>query len=274
MGVETVIDLVEILVDPTPAVLQQSTIAPGMGILYRYHPDSGRRLAEGFPRFAEAGEGRLVLARSVEGLIVGYALIAKPDPQERWGDPGAPEVWELGIIEVARGWRRQGIGRRLLRACFADGAFDNRIVLATAYAWHWDLQGTGLSKAVYREVLLRFFGSEGFKPLETDEPNIREDPANRLLARIGPRMDRDGITQFLALLQADQGLATQPTESLSPPWKSLTDLLISSLQMWSPSWWLSPWSEVWQMAACQTARSLLWWIVPFRCSKSPSMTRQ
>ncbi|MFQ5656859.1 MAG: GNAT family N-acetyltransferase [Candidatus Methylomirabilales bacterium] len=209
-------DPIEVLVDPTPGVIQQSAIAPGMGILYRYHPDSWRRLAEGFPRFAQNAEGRLVLARSTEGLIVGYALIAKPDPQERWGDPSAPEIWELGIIEVARGWRRRGIGRKLLRAFFTDGAFDDRIVLATAYAWHWDLQGTGLSKAAYRDVLLRFFGSEHFKPLETDEPNIQEDPANRLLARIGPRVDREVLTQFLVLLQAGQGVAPVPRKSLSP----------------------------------------------------------
>jgi acetoin utilization protein AcuA len=273
MGSKALIDLAEILVDPTPAVLQQATVAPGMGILYRYHPDSGQRLAEGFPRFAEIGEGRLVLARSTEGLIVGYALITKPDPQERWGDPGAPEVWELGIIEVARGWRQRGIGRKLLQACLADGAFDDRIVLATAYAWHWDLQGTGLSKAEYREVLVKFFGSEGFQPFKTDEPNIQEDPANRLLARIGPRVDRQVLRQFLALLQAGQGVAPQPAESLSPPWKSLTELLASSLQMWSPIWWLSTWSEIWQVAASQTVSSLGWWTAPFRYSKSLGMTR-
>lgn len=197
---ETEQDPIEVLVNPTPGVIQKFAIAPGMGILYRYHPDSGRRLAEGFPRFAQTAQGSLVLARSMEGLILGYALIAKPDPEERWANPSAPGIWELGIIEVARGWRRRGIGRKLLQACFADGAFDDGIVLATAYAWHWDLQGSGLSKATYRDVLLRFFGSEHFKPLETDEPNIQEDPANLLLARIGPRVDREDLTQFLVLL--------------------------------------------------------------------------
>lgn len=204
-------DVLEFLVDPTPEVIQECRIAPGLGIIYRYHPDAGQRLAEGFPRFVEGREGRLVLARFTEGLIVGYALIAKPDPRERWGDPSAPELRELGFIEVARGWRRQGIGRRLLRACFADGAFDDRIVLSTAYAWHWDLQGSGLSKGAYREVLLRLFGSEGFKAVETDEGNIREDPANRLLVRVGLRVDPEATTRFLALLQAAHAEAPLPT---------------------------------------------------------------
>src|SRR5574341_2049634 len=45
------IESVEILVDPPPEVIEQSTVAAGMGILYRYHPDSTQRLAEGFPPF-------------------------------------------------------------------------------------------------------------------------------------------------------------------------------------------------------------------------------
>jgi GNAT superfamily N-acetyltransferase len=213
-----------------------------MGILYRYHPDSGQRLAEGFPRFAKTTDGRLVLARTMKGLTVGYALIARPDPRERWSHPCAPEIWELGMIEVARGWRKRGIGRKLLEACFADGALDDRIVLATAYSWHWDLKGTGLSKAAYREFLSRFFASAGFMRLATNEPNIQEDPANQLFGRIGPRVNRNALARFLVLLQADRGVASDPGESLPALWKSLTDLLASSLQLWSPSWWLVTWS--------------------------------
>jgi GNAT superfamily N-acetyltransferase len=242
MQTTDLVDRVEVLVDPASEIINQSRIAPGMGILYRYHPDSGQRLAEGFPRFAQTADGRLVLARTMKGLTVGYALIARPDPRERWSHPSAPEVRELGMIEVARGWRKRGIGRRLLEACFADGAHDERIVLATAYSWHWDLKGTGLSKAAYREFLSRFFASAGFMRFATNEPNIQEDPANQLFGRIGPRVNRDALARFLVLLQADRGLASDPGESLSALWKSLTDLLASSLQLWSPSWWLVTWS--------------------------------
>jgi acetoin utilization protein AcuA len=211
-----------------------------MGILYRYHPDSGRRLAEGFPRFAKTLDGRLVLARSPDGLIVGYALIAKPDPRERWGDPDAPEIWELGMIEVARGWRRRGISRRLLRACFADGRFDDRIVLATAYSWHWDLEATKLAKYEYRQVLVKLFGFEGFKPLETNEPNIQEDPANQLLVRIGPLVSPEVRGQFLTLLQADQQPASMPRDGRSSPERAFAELLARYLQVWNPAWWYSP----------------------------------
>lgn len=195
-------DQVEILVDPSPDMACQCVVAPGMGILYRYHPDTAERLAEGFTRFMKAREGRLVLACVGKEMIGGYAVISKPDPQERWGKAGGPELWELAVIEVAREWRRQGVGRKLLRACFADGAFDDRIVLATAYAWHWDLEGTGLSKAEYQDFLSGFFASVGFKPLETDEPSVQEDPANRFFVRIGPRVDPEAYADFVALLDA------------------------------------------------------------------------
>jgi acetoin utilization protein AcuA len=206
--VESGQDQVEILVDTTPEVIQQSAIAPGMGILYHYHPDAGQRLADGFVHFAQTVEGRLVLACCKTDLIVGYAVIEKPDPQERWAEQDASELWEPAFIEVARRWRQRGIGQKLLRACFADGVFDERIVLATGYAWHWDLKDTHLSKTAYRDALSRLLGSEGFKPFETDEPNIREDPANRLLARIGPRVNPSIYHQFVALLRTGPGKST------------------------------------------------------------------
>jgi len=237
------IDSVETLIDPLPEVIEQSTVASGMGILYRYHPDSTQRLADGFPRFAQTTNGRLVLARAMNHLIVGYALIARPDPRERWGDPSAPEVWELGMIEVARGWRGRGIGLQLIRACFADGSHDDRIVLATAYSWHWDLQGTKLSKAEYGAVLLRLFGSEGFHQFATNEPNIEEDPANRLLVRIGPRVTPETRARFLNLLQTDPSRATDLAKNISTSWKTLFDSFAKPLQLWSPTWWLAAWSD-------------------------------
>jgi acetoin utilization protein AcuA len=236
-------DSVEILIDPLPEVIERSAVAAGMGVLYRYHPDSTQRLAEGFPRFAQTTDGRLVLARAMDHRIVGYALIARPDPRERWADPSAPEVWELGMIEVARGWRRRGIGRQLLRACLADGRYEDRIVLATAYSWHWDLHGTHLAKAEYRAVLLRLFGSEGFRQFATNEPNVQEDPANHLLVRIGPRVRPEARARFLNLLQTDPARATALAKSLSASWKTLFDSLAKTLQLWSPTWWLAPWSD-------------------------------
>lgn len=249
--------VIEVLVDPPVEVIRQSVVTPGMGILYRYHPDTDQRLAEGFPRFIEDGQGRLVVARSGKN-IVGYAAITRPDSQERWGDPSAPELWELAFIEVARGWRQRGIGRELLGACFADGALDDRIVLATAYVWHWDLEGTGLSKEEYQDVLVRTFRSIGFEPLETDEPNIQEDPTNRLLVRVGPRVNPKVREAFLALLCPNQAKLAASTNA--PPRAALADLVAHSVQMWNPRRWLGPWTEGCRVAASQIPRSFERWL--------------
>lgn len=262
MGIDQEPAPVEVLVNPRPEVLRQCTIAPGMGILYHYHPDADRRLVEGFPQFVQNGEGRLAVARS-GNEIVGYVAITRPDPQERWGGPNVPKLLELGFIEVARGWRQRGIGRKLLRACFADGALDEHIVLATAYAWHWDLDGTELSKEVYREVLDRFFGSEGFEPYETDEPNIAEDPANRLLVRIGPRVSAENCARFQALLHAGADSVAPPRKTHGHPWRDLAGLLVRS----HPMWWLAPWVETWLAASRQIARSTPWRFAPCRLAR-------
>jgi acetoin utilization protein AcuA len=265
--------VIEVLVDPPLEVIRQSTIAPGMGILYRYHPDTDQRLAEGFPRFIEGGQGRLVVARSGKN-IVGYAVITRPDSQERWGGPSVPELWELGFIEVARGRRQRGIGRELLRACFADGALDDRIVLATAYVWHWDLEGTGLSKEAYQDVLVRTFRSIGFEPLETDEPNIQEDPANRLFVRIGPRVNPKVREEFLALLHPAGETAVAASRSgIAPAWTSLADLVAHSVRMWDPNGWLVPWTETWRVAASRIPGSFERWAASFRLPKSAGAPR-
>jgi acetoin utilization protein AcuA len=259
--------IIEVLVDPPLEVIHQSAIAPGMGILYRYHPDTDRRLAEGFPRFIEGSEGRLALARSDKN-IVGYAVVTRPDAQERWGDPGAPELWELAFIEVSRGWRQRGIGRKLLQACFADGALDDRIVLATAYVWHWDLVGTGLSKDAYKDVLVRCFESVGFGPAETDEPNIQEDPVNRLFVRIGSRVNPKVHEKFLALLHPDQGKVAASRNGLARPWDNLADLVAHSVQMWNPNRWLAPWTETWRGTAARIPRSFKRWLASFQPPRS------
>lgn len=254
---------IEVLVDPPLEVIRQAGIAPGMGILYRYHPDTNRRLADGFPRFIEGGHGRLVVACAGKN-VVGYAVITRPDPQERWGEPSAPELWELGFIEVARGWRQRGIGRKLLVGCFADGVLDNRIVLATAYVWHWDLKGTGLTKDAYRDVVLRCFGSVGFESVDTDEPNVSEDSANTLLVRIGPWVNPGVREEFLALLNPNQDKVPDATDGSAPASKDSAELAGRSIHVWNPHWWLAQWTLALRLMTVQIAKSVKRWFGAFR----------
>ena len=95
------IDSVEILIDPLPDVIEQSAVAAGMGILYRYRPESTQRLAEGFPRFAQTTDGQLVLARAMNQMIVGYVGV----PLGGW-----PRGVTLSLPE-ARDLLRTGVGK-------------------------------------------------------------------------------------------------------------------------------------------------------------------
>ena len=83
---------------------------------------------------------------------------------------------------------------------FSTPDFDTAVVYAQGLTWCWDLPGSGLSMADYRQMMLRLFGASGFEPYVTDEPNIRYDRANLLLVRIGPLTAPPLVERFLASL--------------------------------------------------------------------------
>jgi len=120
-------------------------------------------------------------------LLVGYVTIHDPDPESRWGMSPLPGLLELGSLEVGCAWRGQGLSGRLLAAAFADPGYEDKIVISNEYVWHWDLEATGLTKWKYRIMLRRTLARVGFEEVATDEPNIRWDPANIFMVRIGPR---------------------------------------------------------------------------------------
>jgi len=56
----------------------------------------------------------------------------------------------------------------------------------------------------YRELIARLFAVHGFTEYLTSEPNIRMDPANVLLARLGNRLAEENINRFFQrLLQSN-----------------------------------------------------------------------
>jgi hypothetical protein len=48
----------------------------------------------------------------------------------------------------------------------------------------------------YRELITRLFATQGFVEYPTTEPNVRMEPANVLLARIGKRVDQNVVSHF------------------------------------------------------------------------------
>lgn len=134
---------------------------------------------------------------------IGYLTVQPPDPVERWGTlrrgPGGDATYEIGAIEVAPRARGAGHGSALLDAAFGGGRFDDAVVLAVLYAWHYDLARRGLGALQVRRALQRFYARVGFETRTTTDPDITEDPANALLVRVGPHAPATLVAAFEAL---------------------------------------------------------------------------
>jgi acetoin utilization deacetylase AcuC-like enzyme len=144
---------------------------------------------------AKSPDCALTIAHTPEGEIVGQVTIA---PLDEWWD-GVENAYEVAI-EVSVHWRGLSIASNLLTFALEFDTLEDVILVAIGLSWHWDIEGLGLGPASYRKVLARLFGSQGFVEYETTEPNIRMEPGNILLARIGKRVDQQNVAQFRARL--------------------------------------------------------------------------
>src|SRR5579875_2513116 len=102
---------------------------PGLGAFFGYAVRAPERTLDGIRRALLHG-GRAVLAR--RGPVgVGYLTLSRPDADQPWGRaPGLP-VREI-TVEVARGWRRRGLARRLFGTLLALPAAEEAILAASA----------------------------------------------------------------------------------------------------------------------------------------------
>lgn len=166
----------------------------------RLHPELNvfrppERQLEALVKIAESPDGCVSIA--VDGdVIVGYAAFHRPDAFERWADDDTGGIYELGAVEVAPSYRGQGLARRLLAETFATGRFEDKVVLATLYYWHYDLERTGLSPFAYRELLEKLYRSVGFENFATDDPDIFAHAENALMARIGEKAPEAVVKRF------------------------------------------------------------------------------
>ncbi|HET8984617.1 MAG TPA: GNAT family N-acetyltransferase [Trueperaceae bacterium] len=134
-----------------------------------------------------------------EDQLVGYAAFHRPSGIETWSDDRSGRLMELGAVEVAPGMRGLKLAERLLAAAFADGRFDDTVVFATLYRWHYDLERTGLGELGYRRMLERLYASVGLLPMPTNDIEVGSDHANRLVARIGHAAPPEVVEEFQRL---------------------------------------------------------------------------
>lgn len=146
-------------------------------------------------------DNRLTLAYTPSGVIVGQVTLA---PAEAWWED-LKNAYE-GAIEVSSNWRRLGIASQLLAFALEQDEVEDRIIFAMGLSWHWDTEGLDMSKYRYRQLLERLFATQGFSEYLTTEPNIRMDPANIFLARIGKRVSQQTTNQFLNRLLKSENI--------------------------------------------------------------------
>jgi acetoin utilization protein AcuA len=180
----------------------QLGIDDGLGFFWHNRSDLQQ---QALVKIAALPDGNVTLAYSQARVIVGYVTVCLPDADTRWGRDGIAGLYELGGIEVARNWRSGGISRALMTALFADGSYDQAIVLATGYRWCWDYESSGMSVREYRDVLHRTMQRAGFQFYDTDEPNIAWYPDNALVARVGKRAPKGLVKKFNGLLFENRG---------------------------------------------------------------------
>ena len=148
---------------------------------------------------ARQPENMLTLAYTARGKIVGQATLA---PVDNWWQ-GIGNTYEIAV-EVSTGWRKMGIAHQLLSFALEFESLEEYLILGLGLSWHWDMEGLGISRFRYRKMIAQLFAAHGFAEYLTSEPNIRMDPANILLARLGSRLEHESMNRFFQrLLQSD-----------------------------------------------------------------------
>src|SRR6266516_5806578 len=150
---------------------------------------------------AKRPDSVLTLAHTLAGEIVGEVTLA---PADAWWE-GLEQTYEIAV-QVSSRWRRLGIAHQLLTFALELDALEEVILLAMGLSWHWDTERLGLTRFGYRQLIAQLFASYGFSEYLTTEPNIRMDPANILLARIGSHMDQNSVNKFINYMLRSDGL--------------------------------------------------------------------
>jgi acetoin utilization protein AcuA len=176
--------------------LEKLSVDEGIRMFSRHNPERQKNALINVARL----EGGNVIAGTKDSLLVSYIGIHQPSERERWGKQAHHWLFELGAIEVSRNFRELGLAEAMLDVAFDDPFYDDKIMLTTAFTWHWDLEATGMSKMQYRELFLHLAGKYGFIEMGTDDPNVTMDSANLFLVRLGKNASFSRYRDFASLL--------------------------------------------------------------------------
>ncbi len=147
-------------------------------------------------RRAAEEDANVVLAVTDKENIIGFGVLAYPEPDQRWARLEPKVMMEVKAIEVARDWRRMGVGSVLVKAMLSHPRVEEKIIYFVGFTWTWDLRWTKLTASQYRKMMIRLFRPFQFNECKTNEPNICLDADNLFMCRIGKNISDSLLDDF------------------------------------------------------------------------------
>jgi acetoin utilization protein AcuA len=147
-------------------------------------------------RRAAEEDANVVLAVTDKENIIGFGVLAYPEPDQRWARLEPKVMMEVKAIEVARDWRRMGVGSVLVKAMLSHPRVEEKIIYFVGFTWTWDLRWTKLTPSQYRKMMIRLFRPFQFNECKTNEPNLCLDADNLFMCRIGKNISDSLLDDF------------------------------------------------------------------------------
>lgn len=151
---------------------------------------------ESLERKAEQPDASVVLAIAEKDHIVGFGVMAYPDPDERWAQLQPNLMMEVNAVEVSRDWRSKKVAGHIVHMMMVHPIIEEKIAYFVGYSWTWDLDGNRMTAQQYRQMMSRLFEPFGFQEYQTNEPNICLKPENIFMARIGVNLSAEDRNRF------------------------------------------------------------------------------
>jgi acetoin utilization protein AcuA len=178
----------------TPEEIRQLSFDHQFGTHAHYRSLYTKR--ESLERKAEQPDTSVVLAIADSRRIVGFGVLAYPDPEERWAQLEPKLMMEVNAIEVSREWRSKKVARGIVQMMNVHPKIEDKVAYFVGYSWTWDLDGNRMTAQQYRQMMARLFEPFGFEEYQTNEPNICLKPENIFMARIGENVSKELQNQF------------------------------------------------------------------------------
>jgi acetoin utilization protein AcuA len=151
---------------------------------------------ESLEQKAEQPDTSVVLAIAGASRIVGFGVLAYPDPEERWAALQPRVMMEVNAIEVSLQWRAKHIANNIVQMMMVHPLIEEKIAYFVGYSWTWDLDGNRMTAQQYRQMMMRLFEPFGFEEFNTNEPNICLKAENIFMARTGSAVPQETRQAF------------------------------------------------------------------------------